>query len=88
MIRGPILDGACSLDRWGSDASGRPVVSPASVSVSNTSFDHLRHRGRLPLKRRAVRGLIPQMAGMIEVLCRLQVNRRPETGSSPSESTI
>jgi hypothetical protein len=47
---------------------GLPVVSPGSVSVSNTSFDHLRHRGRLPLKLRAVPGLIPQMAGMIDVL--------------------
>ena len=27
---------------------GLPVVSPGSVSISNTSFDHLRHRGRLP----------------------------------------
>ena len=47
---------------------GLPVVSPGSESVSNTSFDHLRHRGRLPLKRRAVPGLLPQMAGMIDVL--------------------
>ena len=43
---------------------GLPVVSPGSVSVSNTSFDHLRHRGRLPLKRRAVRGLSPRGLSM------------------------
>jgi hypothetical protein len=59
MIRGPILDGAFSLDRGG--AMRRPARNLARFSKRlQYYFDQLRPRGRLPLKRRAVRWLSPR----------------------------
>ena len=63
MIRGPFSTVLAPFARWG--ARRRAAGSLARFSKRlQYYFDHLRHRGRLPLKRRAVRGLSPRGLSM------------------------